>query len=145
MKKFIFGLIGIMFVSVMAFSLSSCSKEEMEPEKDKDEMAFLGTWRCYTDKAKGYYQQVTLKKDGTWIWREINEHENEFINKNSTYTYKDRYITWYLEDSVEAIVYIVQFDKEEMITCFVNKYTGERDEENMQIWVKIEQLYTFYH
>lgn len=138
MKKFIIGLIGIMFVSVMTFSLSSCSKEEMEPEKDKDEVTFLGTWRCYTDKAKGYYMQVTLKKDGTWIWREINDHENEFINKNSTYTYKDRYITWYLEDSVEAIVYIVQFDKEEMITCFVNKYTGERDEENMQIWVKIE-------
>lgn len=118
----------------MAFSLSSCSKEEM----DKDEVTILGTWRHYTDEAKGYYMQVTLKKDGTWIWREINDYENEFINKNSTYTYKDRYITWYLEDSVEAIVYIVQFDKEEMITCFVNKYTGERDEENMQIWVKIK-------
>lgn len=35
MKKFIIGLIGVMFVSAMAFSLSSCSKEEVEPEKEE--------------------------------------------------------------------------------------------------------------
>ena len=130
MKKFIFALIGIMFVSVMVFSLSSCSKEEVEP--------ILGTWRCYTDKAKGYYYQITLKEDGTLIWRAENNFELEITNKNSTYTYKDRCITWYWDDSVEAIWYVVQLDKEEMITCFVNSYTGERDEEEMEIWVRIK-------
>ena len=138
MKKFIIGLIGVMFVSVMAFSLSSCSKEEVEPGKDKDEVTILGTWRCYTDKAKGYYRQITLKEDGTLIWREENDFGIDITNKNSTYTYKDRCITWYWEDSVEAIWYVVQLDQEEMITCFVNSYTGERDEEKMKIWVKIK-------
>lgn len=37
MKKFIIGLIGVMFVSAMAFSLSSCGNEEPEPEKEEDE------------------------------------------------------------------------------------------------------------
>ena len=138
MKKFIFGLIGIMFVSVMAFSLSSCSKEEVEPGNDKDEVTILGTWRCYTDKTKGYYYQITLKEDRTLIWNEINDNENETINKNSTYTYKDGCITWYWEDSVEAIWYVSQLYKTEMITYRVNKYTGERDEEEMNIWVKIK-------
>lgn len=129
----------------MAFSLSSCSKEEVEPGKDKDEVTILETWRCYTDKAKGYYYQITLKEDGTLIWREEDDFGIDITNKNSTYTYKGRCITWYWEDSVEAIWYVVQLDKEEMITCFVNSYTGERDEEVMKIWVKIKQLYTFYH
>ena len=138
MKKFIIGLIGVMFVSAMAFSLSSCSKEEVEPEKDKDEVTILGTWRCYTDKAKGYYHQITLKEDGTLIWREENDFGIDITNKNSTYTYKDRCITWYWEDSVEAIWYVSQLYKTEMITYRVNKYTGERDEEKMYIWVKIK-------
>ena len=57
MKKFIIGLIGVIFASVMALSLSSCGKEEVEvePEKDKDEVTIYGTWRHYKDKAKGYY------------------------------------------------------------------------------------------
>ena len=132
MKKFIFGLIGIMFVSVMAFSLSSCSKE------DKDEVTILGTWRCYTDKAKGYYYQITLKEDRTLIWHEINDHENETINKNSTYTYKDGCITWYWENRVECIWYVSLLYKTEMITYRVNKYTGERYEDERNIWVKIK-------
>lgn len=37
MKKFIIGLIGVMFVSAMAFCLSSCGNEEPEPEKEEDE------------------------------------------------------------------------------------------------------------
>ena len=116
----------------MAFSLSSCSKE------DKDEVTILGTWRCYTDKAKGYYYQITLKEDRTLIWHEINDHENETINKNSTYTYKDGCITWYWENRVECIWYVSLLYKTEMITYRVNKYTGERYEDERNIWVKIK-------
>ena len=120
----------------MAFSLSSCSKEEVEPGKDKDEVTILGTWRHYTDKANGYYYQITLEKDGTLIWREIDSNEDE--TSYCTYTYEDGYITWYTDYDIEAIWYVSQLYKTEMITYRVNKYTGEIDEEDKNIWVKIK-------
>ena len=51
----------------MAFSLSSCSKEEVEPEKEEDEVTIIGTWRHYTNEATGDYYQITLEEDGTLI------------------------------------------------------------------------------
>lgn len=121
----------------MVLSLSSCSKEEVEPEKDKDEVTILGTWRCYTDEAKGYYYQITLEEDGTLIWREYDSRENE--TSYDTYTYEDGYITWYEKDNdIEAIWYVSQLYKTKMITYRVNKHTGEIDEEEKDIWVKIK-------
>lgn len=115
MKKFIFGLIGIMFVSVMAFSLSSCSKEEVEPGKDKDEVTILGTWRHYTDEAKGYYEQFTFEEDGIPIWREVSDVENETLY--ATYTYENEIITFYESpNEVDSRWYVVRLNKTSMIT-----------------------------
>lgn len=136
MKKFIFGLISVMFVSAMAFSLSSCSKEEVEPGKDEDEVTILGTWRHYTDKANGYYYQITLEKDGTLIWREIDSYEDE--TAYCTYTYEDGYITWYTDYDIEAIWYVDKFDESTMVTHFVDKHTGTHDSDHKIIWARVK-------
>lgn len=137
MKKFIFGLIGIMFVSVMAFSLSSCSKEEVEPEKEEDEVTIIGTWRYYTDEAKGYYRQITLEEDGTLIWREYDSYENE--TSYCTYTYEDGYITWYDDrnNDIEAIWYVYKLYKTKMITYDVDDETGTHRNQQ-RIWTRVE-------
>ena len=131
MKKFIFGLISVMFVSAMAFSLSSCSKEEVEPE-----VTIIGTWRYYTDEAKGYYRQITLKEDGTLIWREIDSNEDETLY--DTYTYEDGYITWYESDNdIEAIWYVYKLYKSTMVTYKVSKYDGTQSSHQI-IWTRVE-------
>lgn len=135
MKKFIIGLIGVMFVSAMAFSLSSCSKEEVEPGKDEDEVTIIGTWRYYTDEAKGYYRQITLEEDGTLIWREFNSHENE--TSYCTYTYEDGYITWYMDYDIEAIWYVHKLYESTMVTYNVDKETGTHGN-RQTIWTRVE-------
>lgn len=136
MKKFIFGLISVMFVSVMAFSLSSCSKEEVEPGKDEDEVTIIGTWRHYTDKANGYYYQITLEEDGTLIWREIDSNEDETLY--DTYTYEDGYITWYESDNdIEAIWYVYKLYESTMVTYKVSKYDGTQSSHQI-IWTRVE-------
>ena len=110
----------------MAFSLSSCSKEEVEPEKeevepgkDEDEVTILGTWRHYTDEAKGYYEQFTFEEDGILIWREVSDVENETLY--ATYTYENEIITFYESpDSVDSRWYVVRLSKTSMITYKVN-------------------------
>lgn len=124
-----------MFVSVMAFSLSSCSKEEVEPGKDKDEVTILGTWRCYTDKAKGYYYQITLEEDGTLIWREYDSDENE--TSYCTYTYEDGYITWYDDNDIEAIWYVYKLYESTMVTYDVDDETGTHRNQQT-IWTRVE-------
>lgn len=136
MKKFIFGLIGVMFVSAMAFSLSSCSKEEVEPGKDEDEVTIIGTWRYYTDEAKGYYRQITLEEDGTLIWREYNSHEDE--TSYCTYTYEDGYITWYWRyNDIEAIWYVYKLYESTMVTYNVDEETGTHGS-RQTIWTRVE-------
>ena len=136
MKKLIFGLISVMFVSVMAFSLSSCSKEDVEPGKDEDEVTIIGTWRYYTDEAKGYYQQITLEEDGTLIWREYNSHEDE--TSYCTYTYEDGYITWYWRyNDIEAIWYVYKLYESTMVTYNVDKETGTHGN-RQTIWTRVE-------
>ena len=138
MKKYILGLIGVMFVSAMAFSLSSCSKEEVEPEKEEDEVTIIGTWRHYTNEAKGYYYQITLEEDGTLIWREITSHENE--TEYSTYTYENGYITWYWRynyNDIEAIWYVYKLYESTMVTYNVDDETGTHRNEQT-IWTRVE-------
>ena len=135
MKKYILSLIAIVFAFIMTFNLSSCSKEEVEPGRDKDEVTIYGTWRHYTDKAKGYYRQITLEEDGTLIWREFDSHEDE--TAYSTYIYEDRYITWYQSDNdIEAIWYVVKLEKSTMVTYDVDEGTGEF--EFQEIWTRVE-------
>ena len=135
MKKFIFGLIGIMFVSVMAFSLSSCSKEEVEPEKEEDEVTIIGTWRYYTDEAKSEYKQITLEEDGTLIWHDTSGHgEISYC----TYTYEDGYITWYWRyNEIEAIWYVFKLYESTMVTYNVDKETGTHGN-RQTIWTRVE-------
>lgn len=131
MKKFIFGLISVMFVSVMAFSLSSCSKEEVEPE-----VTIIGTWRHYTDKANGYYYQITLEEDGTLIWREYNSRGNH--TSYDTYTYEDGYITWYEKaNDIEAIWYVYKLYESTMVTYKVSTY-DETQSSHQIIWTRVE-------
>lgn len=136
MKKFIWGLIGVVFASAMAFALSSCSKEEVEPGKDKDEVTIIGTWRYYKNETKTSYMQITLEEDGTLIWREVSEHENETVY--STYTYENGYITWYEWDGdIEAIWYVYKLYKSTMVTYDVDDETGTHRNEQ-RIWTRIE-------
>lgn len=125
-----------MFVSAMAFSLSSCSKEDVEPEKEEDEVTIIGTWRYYTDEAKGYYRQITLEEDGTLIWREYNSHEDE--TSYSTYTYEDGYITWYEKaNDIEAIWYVYKLYDSTMVTYNVDEETGTHGN-RQTIWTRVE-------
>lgn len=136
MKKFIWGLIGVVFASAMAFALSSCSKEEVEPGKDKDEVTIIGTWRYYKNETKTSYMQITLEEDGTLIWRKVSEHENETVY--STYTYENGYITWYEWDGdIEAIWYVYKLYKSTMVTYDVDDETGTHRNEQ-RIWTRIE-------
>lgn len=135
MKKFIIGLIGVMFVSAMAFSLSSCSKEEVEPGKDEDEVTILGTWRCYEDEAKGYYKQITLEEDGILIWREVDERENETLY--ATYTYENENITFYEgPNKIDCIWHVEKLSKTRMVTYRVNKNDGTYGRQ--EIWTRVE-------
>lgn len=119
----------------MTFNLSSCSKEEVEPGRDKDEVTIYGTWRHYTDKAKGYYRQITLEEDGTLIWREFDSHEDETVY--ATYTYENGYITWYArENDIECIWYVVKLEESTMVTYDVDEGTGEF--EFQEIWSRVE-------
>lgn len=136
MKKYILSLIAIVFAFIMTFNLSSCSKEEVEPGRDKDEVTIYGTWRHYKDKAKGYYIQITLKEDGTLIWREFNSREDE--TSYSTYIYEDRYITWYQSDNdIEAIWYVVKLEESTMVTYDVDD-DGTGEFEFQRIWTRVE-------
>ena len=120
----------------MAFSLSSCSKEDVEPEKEEDEVTIIGTWRYYTDEAKGYYRQITLEEDGTLIWREYNSHEDE--TSYSTYTYEDGYITWYEKaNDIEAIWYVYKLYDSTMVTYNVDEETGTHGN-RQTIWTRVE-------
>lgn len=135
MKKYILSLIAIVFAFITTFNLSSCSKEEVEPGRDKDEVTIYGTWRHYTDKAKGYYRQITLEEDGTLIWREFDSHEDE--TSYDTYTYQNRYITWYRrENDIECIWYVVKLEESTMVTYDVDEGTGEF--EFQEIWTRVE-------
>lgn len=136
MKKFIIGLIGVMFVSAMAFSLSSCSKEEVEPEKEEDEVTIIGTWRHYTNEATGDYYQITLEEDGTLIWHDTSGTHDETLY--CTYTYEDGYITWYRRyNDIEAIWYVYKLYESTMVTYKVDEETGTHRNQQT-IWTRVE-------
>ncbi len=135
MKKFIFGLIGIMFVSVMAFSLSSCSKEEVEPEKEEgDEPTILGTWRCEYGES---YRQMTLEEDGIIIWCRVDANGTITSGPDyCTYTYENGNITSYeAPGDIEVIMHVETLSKTRMVTYNVNRYDGTYGRQ--YIWTRI--------
>ncbi|MBR4161512.1 MAG: hypothetical protein IKT87_07600 [Bacteroidaceae bacterium] len=82
------------------------------------------------------YIQITLKEDGTLIWREFNSREDETVY--STYIYEDRYITWYQSDNdIEAIWYVVKLEESTMVTYDVDD-DGTGEFEFQRIWTRVE-------
>ena len=80
MKKFIFGLIGVIFASVMALSLSSCGedlieeidKEQVDDEKEetgKETSQIVGVWKKGSGRTT-----IKFKDDGTGY----TEHNGDF-------------------------------------------------------------------
>lgn len=130
MKKFIFGLISVMFVSAMAFSLSSCSKEDVEPGKDEDEVTIIGTWR------NSEYNRITLKEDGTLIWHDTNGTKDE--TTYHTYSYENGYINWYwMGGDLEFIWYVFKLYESTMVTYNVDEETGTHGSRQI-IWTRVE-------
>jgi hypothetical protein len=72
MKKFFLGLIGIVFVSIMALSLSSCGEDPVaSPEKDLENNVSLmvGRWKM------PWGAIMEFKSDHTGVWAD-NEGES---------------------------------------------------------------------
>ncbi len=72
MKKFFLGLIGIVFVSIMALSLSSCGEDPVaSPEKDLENNVSLmvGRWKM------PWGTIMEFKSDHTGVWAD-NEGES---------------------------------------------------------------------
>lgn len=99
MVKSFYKLVCLFFIASSALFFASCSENnEAEPEP-----SIYGTWRRWVDKAENDYWQITIKPDGTLIWEEVNEHENEYLP--SKYDYLNGILTWYeLEDGEIADV-----------------------------------------
>lgn len=135
MKKYILGLLGIVFVSTMIFGFSSC-KDNNEEEAENSVASIYGTWRHYTNETKGYYEQITLKEDGILIWREVDDYEDETCY--DTYTYENGNIIWHdgpNADDIEAIWHVAQLTKSNLVTYDVED-DGSYD--NQTVWIRIE-------
>ena len=95
MKKFIFGLIGVIFASVMAVSISSCGedpieeidKEQVDDEKEEEEgestPLIVGAWK------KGSGRTIKFKDDGTGY----TEHNGDFEWFAYTFNSKTNVVT----------------------------------------------------
>ena len=95
MKKFIIGLIGVIFASVMTLSLSSCGKEEGESTP-----LIVGTWKYFDD---GGYCLLKINEDMTAIYNEWDDGEWDAKDEKYNYVY----------DETNNIIYFYDF------------YTGE--------------------
>lgn len=94
MKKYILGLIGIVFAFAMTFNLSSCSKEEVEPEKETP--LIVGTWKHFSD---GGYCLLKINEDMTAIYNQWDD--GEWDGKDEKYNY--------VYDETNNIIYFYDF------------------------------------
>lgn len=127
MKKYLFALVGIMLISAMTFSFSSCSDDEIEPNKkeepNKPTHKFIGKWKWNFDEEEGSYALLTINNDSTATYTEWDSGW-DFYNEPLTYVYNDSeniiyffdydndYDEWYLWD----VCKIVNITDTEMIT-----------------------------
>ena len=136
MKKYILGLLGAIFVSLMTFSLSSCNNEEPEPEPtNNDDPTIIGTWRCEYGES---YRQMTLEEDGIIIWCRVDANGTITSGPDyRTYTFENGNITYYdAPGEIEGIMHVETLSKTRMMTYNVDRYDGTYG--SQYIWTRIE-------
>lgn len=107
----------------MTFCVSSCEEDAAEGKA-----SIYGTWRKYTDKENGYYWQISLKENGTLVYKEYDDHQDE--TSYAWYTYENNYITWYdsmdkTPESIEAKWYVADLGTKTIKLIDVDTETGE--------------------
>lgn len=106
MKKVILGLIGIVFAFAMTFNLSSCSKEEVEPEKETP--LIVGTWKSLWEDG---YGELMINSNMTVLYNELDDGRWDSRNE----------------------LYKCVYDKDNNIIYFYDYYTGKQTWEPCQI------------
>lgn len=119
MKKFFLGLIGIVFVSIMALSLSSCGEDPVaSPEKDLENNVSLMVGRWKLSWTAGAI--IEFKSDHTGVW-----DNNEGESGDLVWVYSEKTniidITLYLEELKEHVRFFVEWvDDNSMLWYEVN-------------------------
>ena len=108
MKKYILGLIGIVFAFAMTFNLSSCSKEEVEPEKETP--LIVGTWKYSWGDG---YCLLKINKDMTAIYNEWDDGEWDAKDEKYNYVY----------DESKNIIYFYHPSGRQWETCQIASIT----------------------
>ncbi len=131
MKKFFLSLISILFVSMMAFNLSSCSEEEVEPGKEAE--ALVGKWKIVAsagmDFGDGTVPEslnfgIVFKSDGKCYQYMMNEKSIE-----TPYSYDSTNSMLHIEDGEDwEYTRIVFLNKNKFKMYFVDEY-GKYDSE----------------
>ena len=136
MKKYILSLIVIVFAFIMTFNLSSCSKEEVEPGGDKDEVTIYGTWRCSYGEAN---KQMTLREDGIVMWYRLDNNGKVTSGPDiQTYTYENGNITYFERPGdIEGIMHVATLTKTQMVTFNINVHDGSY-EDGQRVWTRVE-------
>lgn len=98
MKKYILGLIGIVFAFAMTFNLSSCSKEKEEGEVTP---LIIGTWKYSFGDG---YCLLKINEDMTAIYNEWDDGEWESKDEKYSYVY----------DETNNIIYFYHFNTEKL-------------------------------
>lgn len=116
MKKFIIGLIGVMFASVMALSLSSCGKED--GSEYYEDNPFAGVWKEGSNRTE-------FRKNGTWETRYnyYSDDNDDYVMKwteTGTYTYDEgsRTLCKVYDKNGNAYMRIVQHISRDKIVYF---------------------------
>lgn len=123
MNKLVLKLFSVILISMITFCVSSCEEDAAEGKA-----SIYGTWRKYTDKENGYYWQISLKENGTLVYKEYDDHEDE--TSYAWYTYENNYITWYdsldkTPESIEAKWYVADLGTKTIKLIDVDTETGE--------------------
>lgn len=113
MKKFIIGLIGVIFASVMALSLSSCGKEEVESTP-----LIVGTWKFSWEDGYGL---LKINEDMTAIYNEWDDGEWDAKDEKYNYIYDEskniiHFYDYYTKEEKWDLCQIVSITKTEMRT-----------------------------
>ena len=121
MKKFFLSLISILFVSMMAFNLSSCSEEEVE--------ALVGKWRLVASTGMDYDEDedpdgIVFKSNGMCYQYMMNEKSPEL-----PYSYDSSNSMLHIENGEDwEYTRIVFLNKNKLKMYFVDEY-GKYDSE----------------
>ena len=80
MKK-IYSILMLAMMAMCVFTLSSCGDDDNEFSSK----SVIGTWRWTDPEDEGDWLQYTFKKDNTFIYREHEDGEEDYV-EHGTYT-----------------------------------------------------------